>query len=535
MNTRFLQSILLWISFGFMIILSLTIFSSQARGEENQKRDPVKTSEKLQTISGEFRLLGKNTLLPHFKFLVLEEDADGFQRKRYSTDHSGRYHFDLKQGVSARLFALGAYEIPASWKNVQGENQKQEHLVYVRPMVRVTLSGQLHVPEKTSLEFAKVFAAPLDLLPNGSFYSFEPPLVAYVDEEDNYTLELSTGYYMVWAHWEDRKNSHWNSYFALFDMLEVFESQVFDITLQEQAWVQGKLVDKNSETPIDGIVDLYSNAYLHQRYIFTGSDDAWEEIGKGQFQAQLRAVNPDDFIVVARPQGASQTIKIIKDMNLEKLQELPEIVFRDEKSGRLDVKIRTVDGLYPVAPLEISISPADSVDVPAFLRPRLELYGNTDAQGGITFWGLPPGNYNLYTHGGTTLLGTIQVSGGKEEHALHYEIPYLQGEIFYPDGNPCTEALVRVEFELADGTKGTPRQWHAFDNPAMLQEGRFFVPLAWSDAKYRISFAAPGAGESINGNNFENMPYQSEAFELIPGSIKGFEYTIQLKENSKKE
>ncbi|MBE7493086.1 MAG: hypothetical protein HS108_15200 [Planctomycetes bacterium] len=503
--------------------LMILLFPSPAQAQQLPSAVTLGDGDKTAgEIRGRVLLLGTEAPQPGFKLLVMARNHDRSNPTReLLTDEKGAFSITLKnKPVELRVFAFGDWYIPDAWSNIPLARMKFEAPetwdVRVRPLRKVRVRGTVKIaPGNTAAPRANVMMAPLDVAQDGTSQLFDQPIGTLTDEQGNFSFDLPTGYYMVWAYWADRSKDDWVGHIQVISRVEVFGDQTLSLALKEGPILRGKVVDARTGNGIPASISLYTNQYLRQlrlsagdgemadEYLPDGTEVVWP-IGTFKFRAWL--VDPENFTVVIRPSHTETVMKILPNLKASDLvgKELTWTLY-DEGVPALDVQVTTHKHDLPINQLDVQLLPKD-VDVPPALKLSLNAGGLTDNEGKVRFMGLPRGTYEVYGSQGSNLLGTIKVTGAAQVEKLKFEIPFVFGKVKLADGTVCRHVVAFVTLVNADGRSFGPYPSDAFrKNPVLSEKGTVFVPLTQRGVTFKVRYAAFEDGRAFKDEDWVNI------------------------------
>lgn len=511
-------------------------------------------------------MLGTDAPQPGFKLLAMAKYADRTNPTReILTDDKGAFTVKFKERPQEfRIFAFGSFFVPDAWSNVPVANMKFEKPetwdVRIRPMRPVTVSGTVRiVPGGKTARAANVVLAALDVDADGTSRVFDQPYRTMSNDDGTYSLDVPSGYYMMWAYWWDRDLKDWPGYIKVLRKVEVFADKTVALDMSESPTIRGKVIDARTGQGIAANIDLFSNQYLSFRNIRTADgrfSDEYPEDGKevfwpvGTFRKQFWMVDPDNFTAVIRPAETKAVLKIVPNL---KLADLAGREVRWELYGSdmpvLDVQVTTHKHDIPVNEIDVQLLPKD-VEIPDALKLSLEAGSVTDAQGKLRFVGLPRGQYEVYVNGGSSFLGKVKIDGGAQSANFKFAIPFAFGEVRVP-----FEARRAVPFGVVNlkGTRvsrdmkvfismtdGEGRSYDPapndpfYHNSYLRRRGTVFVPLLRGNATFKVSFAAFENGREFTEDEYADMnsfPLITDEQVMKPTGEDTWELNLMLKPN----
>lgn len=536
-----------------LFALMILLFPSPAHAQELKSSITFGEGEKsVGEIHCRVLMLGTDAAQPGFKLLAMAKYADRSNPTReLITDDKGAFTIALKaKPTELRVFAFGDYFIPDGWSNIPLGRMKFEQAesweIRVRPLRKVKITGTVQIaPGNTLAPRANVMLAPLDVAQDGSSQIFDQPISTMTDDQGNYSFEVPTGYYMLWAYWADRSKDEWVGYIQVVKRLEVFADRALPLTVSQGPTIRGRILDARTGKGMAANINLYTNQYLRQlrnpaadgqmadEYKPDGTEVFWP-VGTFRFQAWL--VDPEDFTVVIRPAGTDAVMKILPNLKASELagREITWSLY-DEGAPELEVRVLSHKQDLPINELDVQLLPKD-VQVPAALKLSLNAGGITDNAGSLKFVGLPKGTYEVYGARGSSLLGTIRVTGepGQVE-TVKFEIPFAFGTVKLPDGSVAKRVMAFVTLVNADDRTFGPYPTDAFrNNPILREKGTVFVPLTQRGATFKVRFAA-----FENGREFKDEEWVTlNDFALVTEEVvfkveseEAWEVNLSLKPN----
>ncbi|MBX3473209.1 MAG: hypothetical protein KF754_02420 [Planctomycetes bacterium] len=502
-------------------------------------------------IKGRVLLLGGEAAMPGFKLLAMAKFADRSNPTReLMTDDKGAFTIVLKAKPSElRVFAFGDYFIPDGWSNIPLGRMKFETAetweVRVRPLRKVKVDGVVRIGTTgKAANRANVMLAPLDVAQDGSSQIFDQPISTMADEEGRYEFNVPTGYYMLWAYWADRSSDDWVGYIQVIKRMDVFGDKTLALQVTEGPTIRGKIVDARTGKGMAANVNLYTNQYLRQlrnpaadgemadEYKPDGTEVFWP-VGTFKFRAWL--VDPEDFTAVIRPAGTEAVMKILPNLKASELagKELVWTLY-DEQAPELTVTVTSHKQSLPINELDVQLLPKD-VEVPAALKLSLNAGGVTDNHGRVKFLGLPRGTYEVYGARGSTLLGTISLTGKTQAESLKFEIPFAFGTVKLEDGTVCRQLMAFVTLVNADDRTFGPYPTDAFrKNPVLREKGTVFVPLTQRGTTFKVRFAAFENGREFKDEDWMDLADFALATDEVIYKVEteeAWEVNLTLKAN----
>lgn len=467
-------------------------------------------------------MLGSDAPQPNFKLLAMAKYADRTNPTReLVTDDKGAFSITLKtKPTELRVFAFGDFFVPDGWSNIPLARMKFEAPesweIRVRPLRRVKVSGKVAIaPSGKAAPRANVMLAPLDVAQDGSSQIFDQPVGTLTDEEGNYSFEVPTGYYMLWAYWADRSQDDWVGHIRVVNKLEVFVDKQLELSLVEGPTIRGKVIDARTGKGMAANINLYTNQYLRQlrnpasdgemadEYKPDGSEVFWP-VGTFKFRTWL--VDPENFTAVIRPASTEAVMKILPNLKASDLIGKENVwTLYDDEARALELRVTTHKHDLPINELDVQLLPKD-VDVPAALKLSLNASGLTDNNGRVRFQGLPKGSYEAYGARGTMLLGTIKVTGAAQSENLKFEIPFVFGKIKLADGKDCKNVMAFVSLTNEEGRTFGPYPSDAFrNNPVLREKATVFVPLTQRGVTFKVRYAAFEDGREFKEDEWVNI------------------------------
>jgi len=539
-----------------LFALMVLLFPSPAYAQEIKSAITFGEGEKsVGQIKCKVLMLGTDAPQAGFKLLAMAKYADRTNPTReVVTDDKGSFTITLKsKPTELRVFAFGDFFVPDGWSNIPLGRMKFEAPetaetweVRVRPLRRVKITGVVNIaPSNKPAARANVMLAPLDVAQDGTSQIFDQPIGAMTDEAGNYTFEVPTGYYMLWAYWADRTQDDWVGHIQVINKLEVFADKVLPLTVKEGPTLRGKVVDARTGKGIAANINLYTNQYLRQlrnpaadgeiadEYKEDGTEVFWP-VGTFKFRAWL--VDPENFTVVIRPANTDTVMKILPNLKASDLLG-KEVVLTlyDESSPALNIEVTTHKHELPINELDVQLLPKD-VDVPSALKLSLNAGGVTDNNGRVQFIGLPRGTYEVYGARGSNLLGTITADGTKpQSEKVKFEIPFVVGKVKLPDGTVCKNLFAFVSLTNEEGRTFGPYPTDAFrKNPVLSEKGTVFVPLTQRNVTFKVRYAAMENGRVIKDEDFvtiDDFPLVTDETTYKVESEEAWEIDQTLKPN----
>lgn len=506
-----------------LFALMILLFPSPAYAQELKSSIAFGEGEKtLGEIRCKVLMLGTDAPKAGFKLLAMAKMPDRTNPTReLITDDKGAFTITLKTKPSElRVFAFGDWFVPDGWSNIPLARMKFEKPesweIRVRPLRKVKVTGTVKIaPGNTPAPRANVMLAPLDVAQDGTSQIFDQPVGALTDDAGNYTFEVPTGYYMLWAYWADRSKEDWVGHIRVLRRVEVFAGMTLDLLLEEGPTIRGKVIDARTGKGMPASINLYTNQYLRQlrlpagdgqmadEYLPDGTEVIWP-VGTFKFRAWL--VDPQDFTVVIRPSHTEAVMKILPNLKASDLtgKELTWTLY-DEGAPTLDLQVTTHRHDLPINELDVQLLPK-SVEVPEALKLSLRASGLTDNEGKVRFVGLPKGTYEVYGAQGSNLLGVVSVTGAAQSERLKFEIPFVTGKVKLADGTVCRNVMAFVTLINADGRSFGPYPSDAFrKNPLLAEKGTVFVPLTQRGVTFKVRYAAFEDGRAFKDEDWMNM------------------------------
>jgi hypothetical protein len=499
------------------------------------------------------RRLGHDDIMPGFKLLALAKLEDGRNISATGfTDEEGRMAIDLHAPVAElRVYPYGEFVIPDGWANVpvarfDFSDGPAKWELRVRSMHNVIVTGRVLLADDDLVPArANVSFAPLDVGQDGTARLFDRPISTMTNAEGYYSIELPTGYYQVWSYWADRRTDDWTNYIDVTTQVGVFDSTTIDMALREAPNMRGRVVDARTGEGIPATIDLFTNQYLRQLRNFTsdgrvpdryGPDDEPEYWPVGTFNFQAWMVDPNDFVVVVKPQGTDAVVRVIEDVDLAKADD-GTLVFElfTPDMREVGIKVTTHEHDIPVMGLDIKVVPR-SIAVPPHVAQNYQVEAMVDPDGMVSFLGLIPGVYEVFAANGSMMLGAITVSDEMEQtHRMYFEIPFAYGSVYMPDGEKCHNLIAFVRSIQPDGRMSRTGRFDAFrDNPKLREQGTLFVPLLQFGVTYELRFAAMEGGREIEPREWsreEHFPLITEVVEITVDDEKGWKVELTLQPN----
>lgn len=506
-----------------LFALMILLFPSPAYAQELKSSITFGEGEKaVGEINCRVLMLGSDAPQAGFKLLAMARFADRTNPTReLITDDKGAFTIVLKtKPTELRVFAFGDWFVPDGWSNIPLARMKFEKPesweIRVRPLRKVKVSGTVKIaPGNTPAPRANVMLAPLDVAQDGTSQIFDQPVGAITDEAGNYSFDVPTGYYMLWAYWADRTKDDWVGHIRVINRVEVFADKQIELSLVEGPTIRGKVIDARTGKGMPASINLYTNHYLRQlrlsagdgemadEYLPDGTEVVWP-VGTFKFRAWL--VDPENFTVVIRPSHTETVMKILPNLKASDLvgKELTWTLY-DEGVPTLDVQVTTHKHDLPINQMDVQLLPKD-VDVPPALKLSLNAGGLTDNEGKVRFMGLPRGTYEVYGSQGSNLLGTIKVTGVAQVEKLKFEIPFVFGKVKLADGTMCRHVVAFVTLVNADGRSFGPYPSDAFrKNPVLSEKGTVFVPLTQRGVTFKVRYAAFEDGRAFKDEDWRDI------------------------------
>lgn len=496
---------------------------AQAGDQEDQAKPAASV-----TLSLEIKQLGLGTPADQIGMVLLVIGEDRSRtRQRGTTDSEGKISFEVPESATFRILAEHPWIVPEVYRRIDADalrsslENDQPISVQVRSLHKVKLEGVVLNTKGKPAAGADVSVAPLDLQPDGSFTVFEAPDYMRTDKEGRFSVMVATGYYSVWASDRDRSTPNWDPFFKLLHKVDVFDDAEVELQLEAAPTITGRMINGQTGEGEDGVVDLFSNAYLASRNNFCEEGD--EEQPRGTFEAELDSIDPENIDVVLRGEDADTSVRIISGLSLKELRENPELVIRPKGSPHLRARLVTAEDGIPMDQHIVSVKPTGKVDAPSYLRGYLNLETATDAEGWVEFWGLPKGSYTFYLGGGEFVLSEAQLTGGEQTLELEWKLHFATGKILYPDGSECTQAAGLIEVTDLNGQTYDPQFIPAFPNKHLAKENKYFV-MFYPNLTYRFWFIAPLKDEPDG-----EIAYTSTPVEFTADEVYKLAQDIQLK------
>ena len=504
------------------------------------------------TVVATLKLLGSEKPLNDFKLLVLSKLADDSNHNVTGlTDDKGQLRIKVGEGCKElRVFAYGDFMIPEGWSNIPLDKMKFEGdetwELQVRPLKRVTISGKIAIEGiEHAAERANVAFAPLDVMQDGSVRLFDEPRTTLTNETGEYSIDLPTGYYQVWAYWADRTSDEWTGFIKVDQKVGIFDSRVINLTLTKGPTFEGQVIDGRTGEGVPASINLYTNQYLRQLRNFTSDGEFADETAPdgteifwpvGTFKFQAWMIDPNDFAVVIRPAGNEQVMRVIRGLKLaDVVGKKMKWDLYAEDMRTVDVKVVTHEKDVPVNNLDINLLPRN-IDVPEHLSQSYTASGYTDNDGTVRFMGLATGTYEVYGARGSMFLGSITVGTEKmQTTSVKFEIPFAYGQIKLESGEVCKHIEVFVWITNKAGQQFGPYPSDAFkDNPVLQNAGNVFVPLLSAGSTFKLIFCAMEGGKAFTDDDwlrFSDFPLATEAMTVTVDGEKCWDIDLTFEKN----
>lgn len=481
------------------------------------------------SLTGIVKTLGGDQPAAGHTLILLWDDGESWVRESVVTDQSGHYRATIPLAKPVRIYSTGQATVPASWSRVEvthsGDSPaptEHQHDIWLRPLGKVAVSGTVRLADGTPVHGAQVMLALLELLPGGEQLPVASPVALNTGRDGSYRAEVVAGVYDVWSHWTDRRPDAWVPHFGVHRGHEIYRPSEIDLIVREQPTVSGRVLDASKDNaPTSAHVSLFTHAYLNHVQMFASEEADIDGLPAGGFSEQLAAIDSNDFSVIVASADSLEidAMLMLRDMNIAKLAEHGPLILRDPANGKLTVSVMTCDGAVPVDGQGVSIQPAGFIDAPSYLRGRIVLRADTDANGAATFWGLPSGRYAIFMPQNDWFLGEVDVTGDVQTHTTRLPVPHLRGKLTYPDGAAAQTAMALVSIQV-DG-EAVRRGGPIFSNRYLRERGEYFIPLHRLGLTYEITIAAPAPGGEMRWNDDPTtLPFVAKSFEVTPNSLE---------------
>lgn len=556
MNARFciFCALLAGVLAALLLIAPSPVFAQDAKplGSDVVLGGKLAEGAKPRKVPLFVRMLGSDKAAVGFKLLVFAK-FEGAPHENASciTDDGGNASITLnRKPKELRVFAYGDYVVPDAWSNIPPdrvtESDPKQWNVYVRPLKNIRAAGKVSAkgleapPKRASLSFA-----PLDVGQDGTARMFDQPYTVHSGDDGSYTLELPTGYYMVWCNWADRSGNDWVYYHQVVQRVSAFEDVKLDFALDKAPLLKGKVVDARTGKGIGAQIDLYSNVYLRQLRnsasdgVLADEYDANDEPviwPAGTFKFQAWAIDPGSFTAVIKPMGSESVLKVIPNLKAADLDG-KEVVWElfTEDMREVNLRVTTHEHDIPVMGLDVRLMPK-KIDVPEHIQQSYTAGGMVDQNGHVKFLGLAPGTYDAYGASGSTHLGEVTIKAeAKQEVALKWPIPFAYGNVKLANGTVCKNLVVFIWMVNPQGRQFGPYPVDAFkENPVLREKGMIFVPLLQHGFTFKLRFAAMEDGKAFTDKDWvriNDFPLVTDEVEFLIDGEKAYKVDQTLKVN----